>query len=365
MKQIVALSIIDWEFRYQRPQQILVRLSKYYPVTYVNATGRDDFSFSVLNKNLKILYFKGCGYILNHFANTEWIHSIVQFFNKHFIEEDIVFWIDFPLWYPVVECFPKSRVIYNCMDEFEQFGNLISSEKIIQQYEDELLKRADITFVTSQRLFNLKKDKTSKIEILRNAVDFEHFNSAVAKSRLVQNEISNLKDIIGYYGAIAEWFDVELIEYIAERITNPIVLIGNVSIDISRLEKFSHIMFLGEKPYSVLPQYLGYFSVCLIPFKICKLTLSTNPVKLYEYLAAGKPVVSSALPEVMNYDDVCYISYTYSEFVENIKLALVDNNFQKRINKVKCETWDNRVETIKLFLEGGIQNEKNNKSETI
>jgi O-antigen biosynthesis protein len=122
---------------------------------------------------------------------------------------------------------------------------------------------------------------------VKNGTEFEHFNQAVKNGKL-----SYLADkpIIGYYGAISDWFDIDMVEYCATQLPEyNFVMIGSTfGCDISRVETIPNIHFLGEIPYKELPGYYAYFDVCLIPFQIIPLTLATNPVKFYEYLSAGK-----------------------------------------------------------------------------
>ncbi len=152
----------------------------------------------------------------------------------------------------------------------------------------------------------MPRRRIKNVHLVRNGTDFELFN------QLTPNGI--LKDIngpiIGYYGAIAEWFDTELIVHCAmEHPDWNFVLIGStVGCDTSSLEKLKNVHLLGEKPYKELPLYLYHFDVCTIPFKINPLTLATNPVKFYEYLSSGKPVVTVRLPELEPYADLCYLA---------------------------------------------------------
>ena len=136
--------------------------------------------------------------------------------------------------------------------------------------------------------------------LIRNAADYEIF------SQVPENIYHDTQGrrIIGYYGAIAEWFDLDLVEAVAKR--HPeccIVMIGANTVNAkSRLGKLPNVIFTGEVPYDTLPHYLYSFDVCMLPFKVVPLTLATNPVKAYEYLSAGKPVVAVDLPEMAQFD---------------------------------------------------------------
>ena len=182
---------------------------------------------------------------------------------------------------------------------------------------------------------------------MRNATEFEHFH------HLMPNDLLKgiKKPIIGYYGAIAEWFDSGLIEYVAsQRPDWSIVLIGHTfGSDIRKLKKFKNVYFLGEKPYGELPKFLYWIDVCMIPFKINELTLSTNPVKFYEFISSGKPVVAVRLPELLPYADILYLSKDKEDFIKNIETALKEKDkdlIGRRINLARSNDWDRRFDQI-------------------
>jgi glycosyltransferase involved in cell wall biosynthesis len=109
------------------------------------------------------------------------------------------------------------------------------------------------------------------------------------------------------------------------------------------------VHFLGEKPYSELPKYLYWFDVCIIPFKLTPLIEATHPVKFYEYLSSGKPVVSAKLPELLPYNDLCYLADSKEDFLNKIEIGLKEDNLEtkrKRIEFAKSNTWDDRYERL-------------------
>ncbi|MCX9465673.1 glycosyltransferase [Vibrio cholerae] len=131
------------------------------------------------------------------------------------------------------------------------------------------------------------------------------------------------RPVVGYYGAIAEWFDTDLVLKTAKLLPQyDFVLIGNVTTDVSCFKNQSNIKLLGEVPYKDLTKYLVSFDVCIIPFIINDLTLCTNPVKVYEYLAAGKPVVATAMPEVVLIEEKVFIASDAEAFSLSIEKAM-------------------------------------------
>ena len=190
-------------------------------------------------------------------------------------------------------------------------------------------------------------NKTTKYLYLPNAGEFEHFKNQSKVVSLLTYE----KPIIGYFGSISDWFDTELIEYLA--INKPqftFVMVGHTfGADIRKLQKFHNVHFLGERPYSELPKYLQDFDVCLIPFKIIPLIEATHPVKIYEYFAAGKPVVATKMIELYPLIDMCYLADNKEDFLKKLDLAVNEKDetlVNRRIKFASENTWNHRFDTL-------------------
>ena len=187
---------------------------------------------------------------------------------------------------------------------------------------------------------------------------FDHFSKASSKDTNIPKEIDAIKrPIIGFFGLIREWLDMELIKHLATKCPDlSIVLIGKSAVDTSTLNGVKNIHLLGHKDYSTLPSYAKAFDVCIIPFKVNELTRNVNPIKLREYLAMGKPVVSTYMLEVAKYK-VVEIAETYDEFVKKIELCLKKNqesDIKERQDSIRTETWQYRMEKISEIVEQKI-----------
>lgn len=157
--------------------------------------------------------------------------------------------------------------------------------------------------------------------------------------------------IIGYYGAISEWFDVKMVREAAEaRPDWQFVLIGDtVGADVSPLKRLPNVHLLGRQPYAALPGYLHQFDVACIPFLRTPLTDAADPVKFYEYLSAGKPVVAVDLPELEPHRDYFYPVRSVAHFVSQIEVALREQSPEKvqaRIEFARQNTWRHRHTTL-------------------
>lgn len=250
------------------------------------------------------------------------------------------------------------KTMYDCVDDFSAFSGVHDVSKVLLD-ERYLITNSDIVIATSKTLC----ERISKISLncfyVPNAADFRHFNTATHVMERLE-EIKNFRHpIIGFIGAIWDWIDIDLICKLAE--LHPeysILLVGPVNFGLDKLEEHSNIMLVGAKPYKVLPQYLSCMDVCLIPFKINKLTLSSNPIKMYEYLAAGKPVVSTALPEICNNaSEVVMIAKDDDDFIKKVEEAVNETKktenettILRRINFAKDNCWEKRIDTIEKLL---------------
>ena len=165
----------------------------------------------------------------------------------------------------------------------------------------------------------------------RSTADVEFFSK-----KLPASNVENSRPTVGYIGAIAEWFDVELVAHAARnRPAWNFVLIGSsAGIDSSRLRRFANIKMLGELPYNALPDYVHSFDICIIPFKLTNLIMHTNPVKVYEYLSAGKPVVATPLPELQLLEGgLVYLGSNKDEFLDKLDLAMQEQSDLPRQEK--------------------------------
>lgn len=397
---IICFPIINWDFRYQRSQQLLSKFAKNgYRVFYLTVEGL-KIKYEILQSIMKIireLYntfrYKQKSvdlmplnrkYIVreiqknvieikpsffskfNVYGDTfskEQVDSLISAMDQvkrdFYIDKALCF-VEFPRWNPVVSKLRDSygwKIIYDCLDEHTGFSNV---NKSIVHEEEKIIKKSDLVIVTSSHLYKKVKGYRNDALLIPNAGDFEHF------SNLPQNDLlKNIKKpIIGYYGAIAEWFDNELVEFLANKRKDwNFVLIGHTfGSNINKLQKFHNVHFLGEKSYSELPKYLYWFDVCIIPFKITPLIEATHPVKFYEYLSSGKPVVSVKLPELLPYNDLCYLADDKEDFLKKIEMALKEGDLEtkrKRIEFAKSNTWDDRYEILTSHVKEIFKEEDN------
>lgn len=364
-RNILLFPAIDWNFRMQRPQHLSIRLAqKGYRVFYLSthpliANRRENISFTPLgHPNLfNVQLSNGFSRLHNLYADTAceeelegWSQSLDDL-AKFLAPGKLVSVVQHPFWFPLVEKGNWDRKIFDCLDLYDSLTEKNSAT--LGDFERKLLDWADVTTVTSKYLFELHSGK-SHCELVGNGCDFNHFtDGAIQKTRNFQKQ-----PIIGYVGAVSDWFDIDLLYNAARENKNYIFEIyGSTSERSKSLGKIpKNVIFQGEVPYAELPKIVARFSVAIIPFKNDDLSKSIDPVKVYEYLASGKPIVSSYLPELkkFNHLDVC-ITETKDEFAYSIKKMLSTSDNPERIASrrkfAKVHDWDivtDRFEALAL-----------------
>lgn len=248
----------------------------------------------------------------------------------------------------------EESIIYYCVDEYTAFKGVDTDS--LAKIERDLLDKSDIVFVSAEKLLRSKTSGHCRTVLIRHGVDFDHFAKALAPETVVPSAIADLPGpIIGYFGLIADdWVDIPLLIRVARSFpTGSLVLLGKATADLAALEREPNVRILGRVPYSALPSYSKGFDVAIIPFPVTEVTLNANPLKAREYLAAGLPVVSTAIPEVEVLGE-CLIGKTPEEFIDQLKRALeAPGPDAGRSGRMKSEGWSARLEQIRGELAAG------------
>ena len=354
-KDILCFPIIDWNFRYQRPQHLLTRFAKKgHRVFYFTVNLRklkNNYEIKKIQENIYEIELNSPTFfdIYKDTFKPELLDKILKSFDQlqKDLNIDAVLHVQFPTWVELSLELKRRygfRIIFDCLDDFIGFDN-VSDERINE--EKILFSNSDLVSVSSLSLMQKAMKFTNNYVFLPNACEFTHFNKNTNSDIISKFR----KPIIGYFGSIADWFDTDLLEYVAKNCPDySFIMIGHtIGSDIRKLRNFQNIHFIGERPYSELPKYLHGFDVCLIPFKKTPLIHATHPIKIYEYFAAGKPVVATDMPELYPMAKMCFISKTKEDFLVNIRKAINETNdaLQKdRIEFASKNTWDDRFKKL-------------------
>ena len=255
------------------------------------------------------------------------------------------------------------KIIYEYIDEINPVlsGTKEIPVNIKEKYEYMLQDKKNVfVVVTADKLKQDIEQKRGKEKLVFacNGVDYEHYQNIDKDFKFddgFQKILDEKKPIIGYYGAFASWFDYDMIKYLAKtKQEYNIVLIGTKydnSLEKSKIEEMKNIHFLGARDYKILKNYAAKFDVCTVPFIINDITKATSPLKIFEYMALSKPIVTTAMDECKKYKSI-FIAKNSQEFVELIDKALklnkqTDIEYFKTLEQEALEnTWENKARKI-------------------
>ena len=361
---LVCLSHLRWDFVYQRPQHLLSRFAKERRVFFVE---EPTFGEGPMRLDVSV---RDCGVHvvvpqLPQAMESEGALDAVQgtmidrLFAEHGIDAPIL-WYYTPMAMSWTRHLEASATVYDCMDELSAFKG---APPALKEREAELFKRADLVFTGGQSLYEVKRHQHENVYAFPSSIDAPHF----AQARSLMDEPADQKEIpyprLGFFGVIDERFDIELVDAIsAMRPDWHLVMIGPViKIDPAVLPRGANIHYLGGKDYKELPSYLAGWDVALLPFARNESTRFVSPTKTPEYLAAGCPVVSPSICDVVHpYGEsgMVHIADTPEEFVARIEAALGEDT-EARLEQVDAflaqtswdRTWGRMAELIEDVAE--------------
>ncbi|MBL1178203.1 glycosyltransferase family 1 protein [Pantanalinema sp. GBBB05] len=364
---LICFSHLRWDFVYQRPQHLLSRCAQMRRVFVVEEpiASPDDSWWLELSRREGGIWI-AVPYLPQNISEEDAIVLQKHLLDCLFAEAQIQFPI---LWYytPMVLPFTHhlaaqaSAIVYDCMDELSAFQG---AHPQIQAREAHLFKLADLVFTGGRSLYEAKQHQHSQVHAFPSSIDAAHF----AQARKLTEEPSDQAAIphprLGFYGVVDERMDLALLEGIAKAKPDwHLVIIGPVvKIAPSTLPNHANIHYLGSKSYQELPSYLAGWDVALLPFAHNESTRFISPTKTPEYLAAGKPVVSTSIRDVVRpYGEarLVQIADTVSEFVAAIATALEHNLTQAewlhQVDTFLAQTsWDRTWQAMNELIEAVI-----------
>ncbi|MDT7807574.1 MAG: UDP-galactopyranose mutase [Acidobacteriota bacterium] len=325
---LVCMSHLRWDFVYQRPQHLLSRCAQTRRVFFI-----EEPVFENGSMRLEVSK-RDCGAWVAVPHLPEGLRSEValatvkrEMINRLFREHGIrdhVLWYYTPMALDCTRHLKPLATVYDCMDELSAFKG---APPELREREDELFSRADLVFTGGQTLYEAKRDRHPAVYAFPSSIDHEHFAQARTTIREPQDQVAIPHPRLGFFGVIDERLDIELLDAVAHaRPDWQIVMIGPVvKIDPAALPRRDNIHYLGGKAYADLPAYLAGWDVALLPFARNESTRFISPTKTPEYLAAGKPVVSTSIRDVVRpYGDMKLVGIadTAEEFVKAVEFAL-------------------------------------------
>jgi GT2 family glycosyltransferase/2-polyprenyl-3-methyl-5-hydroxy-6-metoxy-1,4-benzoquinol methylase/glycosyltransferase involved in cell wall biosynthesis len=346
---VIVLPIIDFTFRFQRPQQLATQFAAAgHPVFYAAMTFAGATSVRRLAAGIDSVILGGPAAnpyrdVLADDVAATMAADLLRLIRLRGVESSVCI-VQLPFWAPLAKALRaqgRTPIVYDCMDDHAGFS---TNTDEMTRLEAPLVADADLCVGSSQLLHDRLTAAGARTILVRNAADHAHF-AAVPWRRCDDLDSA----VIGYYGAIADWFDAALVAQIARlRPQWTIKLIGSTfSADLAPLQGLGNVELVGEQPYARLPELIENWSCCLIPFRRNPLTEATNPVKVYEMLAAGKPVVAVALPELapLSAAGLVRLGATAEEFVAAIENEMRTDNesaVARRRAFAAANTWSDR-----------------------
>jgi glycosyltransferase involved in cell wall biosynthesis len=383
---IVCISTQDWDDLWTRKQRFMSQFAKQgNKVLYVErqmhlagAVKRIKTqwrrSFKWLNGPRMIaqnLYVYTLPLVLPFYQMAYWINGINHYIIISLLKRQMaslglrnpILWTYAPFSDRLIGKLGEKLVVYECVDEFSASKGLVRAN-VIKAMESCLIKKSDLIIVTAQSLLDSKRHLSNYIHLVPNAAEVDHFKKVLSGDTVLSHEMAQIKPpIIGFLGSISYWIDIDLIHYIA--VSRPdwsVVMIGPVRTDISKITALPNVYILGRKDYNEVPGYVKGFDVCINPYIMDGVAEGCSPLKLYEYLATGKPIVSVDMPEARKFSSIITIARSYEEFLTGLDSSFKENGkyAKERIAESEKHSWDNRFQRVQFIVEEALKNKVDN-----
>lgn len=369
---IVVQSHLRWDFVWQRPQQVLSRLSESHRVLFIEEpVFLDDVRTPSLTLTRPLPRVHRAVPVLPAALRDRYDESIAlvrQLVRAQMapdgeiagLFERPIQWFYTPMPAPaMIGAFHERAVVYDCMDELSKFR---FAPRALVDRERLLLASANVVFTGGYRLSQSKRKLHDNVHFFGCGVDVAHFARARDAALPVPEPIAALgKPVIGYYGVIDERIDYELVAKLSAAFPDAaLVMVGPVvKVDARELPQAPNIHWLGQRRYDELPAHLRGFDVCLMPFALNDATEFINPTKTLEYMAAGKPVVSTAISDVLHhFATAAEVAMSHDEFVAAVARALEAPDPERiaRGLEMACNnTWERVVSSMARIVRDAVQ----------
>jgi UDP-galactopyranose mutase len=327
---LICFSHLRWNFVFQRPQHLLTRCAHerrvfYFEEPIVDADGEPWLQTERVAGVTVVVPHVRPGRSESETTNVQ-RRLLDELMEREGIHEHIL-WFYTPIALGFTDHLTPEAVVYDCMDELSAFANAPAE---LKAREAELFQRADVVFTGGQSLYEAKRNAHANVHAFPSSVDVDHFAQARRITTDPDDQAPIARPRLGFFGVIDERMDIELLAGVASsRPDWHLVMLGPVvKIDPATLPRPANIHYLGPKPYGELPAYIAGWDVALMPFARNEATRFISPTKTPEYMAAGKPVVSTSIRDVVRpygQQGLVRIADTVDAFVEACEAAMAED----------------------------------------
>ncbi|HWJ04993.1 MAG TPA: glycosyltransferase [Steroidobacteraceae bacterium] len=353
---VVVLSHLRYDFVYQRPQQLMSRLAERHPVLFVEEPVRIDGPprLRVWQPAANVHVLEPQTPLAAAGFHDEQVPMLRELLDPVLARlERPVLWFYTPMALPLVADAEAGLVVYDCMDELSAFR---FAPKQLQQREAALFRRADVVFTGGRSLYRAKRDRHPDVWCFPSCVDVRHF----ARGEDGSDPWPHLpRPRLGYYGVIDERLDYALLDRVAcERPDWQLFMVGPFAkVDPADVPHRPNLHWLGQQAFETLPRFVASWDVCLMPFVLNEATRHISPTKTLEYMAAGKPIVSTRVRDVAEpYGHLVQIADHWAQFVELCEAAMQETPLQRagRARQMRDlahdQCWDDTVAAMERIV---------------
>lgn len=342
---LVCFSHLRWGFVFQRPNHLLSRFSKHQRVFFIEEPifhdAEDQLQIENYNEHLYVVTPHIRAGLPEEQVFEHQREMIAALFNEKNISR-FISWYYTPMALPFTDHLLPELVVYDCMDELSAFK---FAPPQLTQLEKDLFKKADVVFTGGNSIYEFKKHQHHNIHPFPSSIDKNHFGKARTFTADPADQAHIPHPRFGFFGVVDERFDIELIDQVAKaRPEWHFVILGPVvKIDPATLPNYENVHYLGGKKYEELPSYLAGWDIALVPFAMNESTRFISPTKTPEYLAAGKPVISTPITDVVH----PYGDHKLVHIVNNAGEFIVAA--EKELSKKRKSAWLSKVDDFLAF----------------
>lgn len=373
-QDIICLAPRRWEPPWKNSQQVMSRIARDNRVLYVGPPrslrsalpwrSQRETAPSLLDRRADTLYIYGEPWFLSRTRWSRWFNWVatsvrmahVRLFAQRLGFRRPILWVYDPMLVRFVGSFHERLLVYHVIDNYDEYYpyDTVASRWVAQNHRA-MLRRADLVFAVSEALLQPCRDLNPNSYLVPNGVDYPLFREAMSRNWVPDDARNFRRPVIGYVGVMQPRVDFRLLQEIATRRPNwSFLLVGPTEYlddrhGLAALVQLPNVQYLGPKPLEQIPYYIKACDLCILPYKRDGLSVYGDSLKLYEYLACGRPVVSTDIPCSRRFMPLVRIADDPQGFIDGIEVGLAEDGAQMadRMAIAEQQSWDRRIDTMR------------------